>query len=807
MKEHRSSNPIVDVRRPRDGSIADFNPTGFVWRPIEGATSYELKIGPDPDLSSRETRTYSVTGRCLWVCPDAREPGSHYWAWRALGAGQDECWSETFCFHIGTGTVNARIPDGRDVVERIGTERPRHLLPAARLEAFRASCHSGDLREEWAGLRRQADERLAENFLMKEPPFLPDRQRDTETWGALWKDAMNHSRQFGQDAQLFALVHLIDGPQRAPGFGEAAVERLLEFARWDVEGSTSTIHNNEPHMSVINLGPRAYDWAYDVMSESERAAVREALRGRGNSTMTRFQRANYGVTGSDNHSGRLTGFLGECGIVLAGECDDVVDWFDFILPTCVAMFPWWGGREGGWAQGVSYSSAYCYLFYHFLFGLREAAGVDFYQKAFFRQHGEWRLLCVPPNAYMVPFGDGRTSGPGSVRSSYGIQRHLGRIYGDGRYLLHAEQILAASDSPIVESQGLYSPLSFLTPSAPVQQAELPKTAARIFRDIGWLAMRANLLDPDEDIRFMMRCSPYGSVSHSHADQNSFSIEAFGEPLAVPSGLYNLYSSAHHHGWTRQSKAHCAVTFDGAGQIARSEEATGQFTAFHADERIAFATGDASPAYGNRVQHYRRSVIFLDYKYFVLIDHMQPMHESMWTWHLHSIRPIEIDTKARTAQIRYERAGLHISFCHIQELRFRAHEGWELMPYGYADESEIPEEAARYHLDVGSEMPQMRDTLLTVLCPHRLDDAPPQVSALDVPGHRGARIETPDGVYTIFADADGTGIDTHGLAADAELVVQLPDIGDGLRTYQVGAADPAQTDITWIDANGSIEQEN
>ena len=116
MKEHRSSNPIVDVRRPRDGSIADFNPTGFVWRPIEGATSYELKIGPDPDLSSRETRTYSVTGRCLWVCPDAREPGSHYWAWRALGAGQDECWSETFCFHIGTGTVNARIPDGRDVV-------------------------------------------------------------------------------------------------------------------------------------------------------------------------------------------------------------------------------------------------------------------------------------------------------------------------------------------------------------------------------------------------------------------------------------------------------------------------------------------------------------------------------------------------------------------------------------------------------------------------------------------------------------------------------------------------------------------
>jgi hypothetical protein len=310
-----------------------------------------------------------------------------------------------------------------------------------------------------------------------------------------------------------------------------------------------------------------------------------------------------------------------------------------------------------------------------------------------------------------------------------------------------------------------------------------------------------LLEPENDIRFMMRCSPYGSVSHSHADQASLSIEAFGEPLAVPSGLYNLYSSAHHHGWTRQTKAHCAVTFDGAGQIVRSEEATGEFNAFHADERIAFSTGDASHAYGGRVSGYRRSVVFLDYAYFVLIDRMEPTYEAMWTWHLHAVRPIELDVEARTAQIHYERAGLDISFCHMQELRFRAHEGWDMMPYGYPDESEIPEEAARYHLDVGSEMPQSSDTFVTVLCPHRLDDAPPKVTALDIPGHRGARIETPAGVYMILADADGTGIAAEGMSAAAELVVQLPDVGGGQRSYQIGNEDPAQNGVTWIDSEG------
>ncbi len=68
MKEHRFPNPLVDVRRPQHDAVADFNPTGFVWRPVEGATSYELKVGPDPALTSQETRTYTVTkGLCQFL--------------------------------------------------------------------------------------------------------------------------------------------------------------------------------------------------------------------------------------------------------------------------------------------------------------------------------------------------------------------------------------------------------------------------------------------------------------------------------------------------------------------------------------------------------------------------------------------------------------------------------------------------------------------------------------------------------------------------------------------------------------------
>lgn len=766
MRTFRSPNPLVDSRRPFDGAEADLNPPGFVWHPIAGAASYEVRIGPDSDLSSQEARTYSVQGRTLWRLPEPLPPGTWYWAWRALGCGQDAQWSETFSFLVTEDTPRLALPPSQEVIARIAPEHPRHLLPARRLDAFRTRCR-GELAAEWERLKAQAEERLAAEFTMTEPPFLPDRARDHDTWGRIWKDAMVHSRQFGQDAQLFALVYLIGGEER---FGHAAIARLLEFARWDPDGSTSIPHNDEPHMSVINLGPRAYDWAYGLMTDDERATIREALRVRAIRTYDLLVKQDYGVIGSSSHSGRMLGFLGELCIVLAHECDEVVEWLDFVLPTTAAMYPWWGAKDGGWAEGVSYSTAYVNLFLHFIFGLREAAGVDFYRKPFFRRHGEWRTMCVPPNACLVPFGDGRTNGRGAARSSWSIQRHLGRIYGDGRFLQHADQILAANKGQIQESAGLYSPLSFLTPPAERTVGELPKSWARLFGDIGWLVIRTNLREPDEDIRFMMRCSPYGTTSHSHADHNSFVLEAFGEPLAIPSGLYTLYGSAHHHGWTRQTRAHNAVTFDGAGQIVRSPDAVGRFTAFHTDPTFTYAVGDATAAYGDRVRLVQRSVLCMDNTFFVLVDRMQPSYEAMWCWHLHAARPMALDEERRRVLIRYDRAALDVVFCHRKDMCFHPWEGFELAPFGYEDGAQLPEEAAAHHLDVFPESPQRHDTLLTVLFPRKRTSAMPEIVPLLEGVGEGVRVRTGEARYRIFIRGTEDRIASDGCCSDGEVVV-------------------------------------
>ena len=107
-------------------------------------------------------------------------------------------------------------------------------------------------------------------------------------------------------------------------------------------------------------------------------------------------------------------------------------------------------------------------------------------------------------------------------------------------------------------------------------------------------MHGDLADPKNDAYLVLRSSPFGSISHGHADQNAFVIEAFGEPLAIASGYYPWYSSPHHSNWTRETKAVNSVTIDGGiGQTKRRQDANGRIVRFLTGERYDYALADAT----------------------------------------------------------------------------------------------------------------------------------------------------------------------------------------------------------------------
>lgn len=151
---------------------------------------------------------------------------------------------------------------------------------------------------------------------------------------------------------------------------------------------------------------------------------------------------------------------------------------------------------------------------------------------------------------MKPFGDG-TEGGGPGGGGAALLTHHARRFRDPVCLWWAKQ--AAPD-------GAVDPLiSLVTEDNVKPEAPDAMPTAGVFRGIGWAGLHSALDDPKRDTFFLFKSSPFGTVSHSHGDQNSFAIMKGGRALAIPSGYYGpSYGMPHHAGWTRQTKLNNSI---------------------------------------------------------------------------------------------------------------------------------------------------------------------------------------------------------------------------------------------------------
>jgi len=174
-------------------------------------------------------------------------------------------------------------------------------------------------------------------------------------------------------------------------------------------------------------------------------------------------------------------------------------------------------------------------------------------------------------------------------------------------------------------------------------------------------------DADQHISFIMKSSPFGSISHSHGDQNAFCMSAFGEDLAIQSGHYVAFNSSMHQGWRRQTRSKNAILIDGKGQYAdkdkaRAMRATGLITTAEPREDHIFVSGDATAAYQSltpEVEAVTRDIYFVHDSYFVIVDAIDTSKPVEITWQLHANAPMSLgDTTFRYSG---EKAGFYGQF--------------------------------------------------------------------------------------------------------------------------------------------------
>jgi hypothetical protein len=335
-------------------------------------------------------------------------------------------------------------------------------------------------------------------------------------------------------------------------------------------------------------------------------------------------------------------------LAMAGETDDAETWLTYSLKALLTFYPHWAGIDGGWAEGTPYGLWYNSFYIPAFEGLRQLANYNLWQRPFFNRVRYFFFYCTANHGEIRPFGDSaERGGPGVGRGSgyaelmafhahrYNdpyigwwveqIPDYRGRKNGFGA-LLHEDKL--PSKSPV----------------------DLPNSS--VFKGVGWAGLHSDLTRPEHDTCLIFKSSPYGSVSHSHADQNAFAIMKGGTALAIPSGYYGpSYGKPHHAQWTRATKANNCILVDGQGQKIRSADATGSIIDFKDAAGYSYVAGDATLAYMGKLNKWIRHILFLRPGLFLLLDEIEAPRQNRYQWLLHAFEKMEIQGSKVTSRRR------------------------------------------------------------------------------------------------------------------------------------------------------------
>jgi hypothetical protein len=447
----------------------------------------------------------------------------------------------------------------------------------------------------------------------------------------------------------------------------------------------------------------------------------------------RLRQADYLALPSESHNGRMIAFLTEYAVVVNDEAPDSVNWLDYSLRALTTFYPHWAGREGGWAEGIGYGTAYNTIYLPAIESLRIATGIDLFKRSFYRNVRRFFIHCSSPIGEIRPFGDGAERSSGNEQST-ALLLHHGRRFGDPTAVWWARQTGQATvgSDPMVSlmTEDIISP-------------EPPKNnkTAELFAGVGWAGFHSALDKPNEDTFFLFKSSPYGSVSHSHADQNSFCILKGGKALAIPSGYYGpSYGMPHHADWTRQTKANNSILVNGEGQVVRSAAAKGRILDFKHRKALSYLCGEATPAYAGKLKRFLRHVLFLRPGVILLFDELESPVLARYQWLLHSFERMAVDNSRGSVISSRGGASLEVRLASETGMEFNQTDQFDT-PFNEGNPLEYQREVAnQWHFSASTKEP-VRKTAIAALMLVRGADENLGTDWKSHPGWMGVSVKT------------------------------------------------------------------
>lgn len=297
-----------------------------------------------------------------------------------------------------------------------------------------------------------------------------------------------------------------------------------------------------------------------------------------------------------------------------------------------------GTWDGAWHECARYHLYQMKITINYLIALRNRTGIDLFDHPDVLAQGRWCIDFATPRDRVAGLAANDPAGVvlswGTGDSTWGenmgvinllagnVGKHNPQLAGDLMWLWRRSGF-HCSEEPV--SDLLIDEQIAASPNVTLRSQLAPKK--------GYVVMRDGHDTPDE-VWMAFKCGDVSLCGHEHGDANSFSLMAFGAPLALDAGSGD-YGDPNHRAWNKRSVSHNVVAFRRTGETDplkynSSSWVDGQVLCWQTNDEVDYLAADASKA--NGVEQYVRHVVFVKPGYFVIRDQIRATKESSWLLH-------------------------------------------------------------------------------------------------------------------------------------------------------------------------------
>lgn len=616
--------------------------------------------------------------------------------------------------------VEARIKKFNQIIPK---EHPRVLVLRSELNEFREFINKIKEDKNYSYILKKIPVEKFNLPLTEEPKRIPNDKNADRT--NMWRKAYMDSFNAGITAQFYSFLYMVLDDKR---YANEAARWLMHLASWDIKGGTDIKNNDEAFIQSLRPMIIAYDWVYDALTQKEREYIEKALKLRleilfEHVTNTYLAIEPISIEKNNSHKMRFISTIGIAGLSLYHELKDAPKYLSWSYEYYNRQFPSWGGKDGGYSEGLDYWQTGHNQHFMFLDSMKALKLEEIFNRDYFKNNGYFAIYNILPYKFSS-FGDLCNSIKPDTNTAMHIEKYA-LIYKDP-YLMNFHDMIFEK-YPTGFSYYNYSFFDslfqlFRKGNLKIEKKnlnELPRS--RVFRDVGWTAIHSELGSKTYDIMLGFKSSPYGSASHSFADQNSFVLNAFGEMLAISSGYREWYGSPHHFGYTKSTMSKNAILFDNKGQLINDPNAKGEIIYFYTGENFDYTSGNALKSYESSLGVLKslRSILFINKKYFIIFDEVENKTPMTHQWLLHSKEKIIERPDENEVEIIKKNAGLlaHFILPDKEELKFYQTDQFTV-PVDKNYRSKIKNE---WHFTLNAYKPKTSREFITLLYPYKKDN--------------------------------------------------------------------------------------